>query len=153
MLNGHSWDNERWIIRWEWLICEEDGLCRVINIYKTLFRATPGVVYISFVSLFVENKIEIEGPTVVYISFLSLNFFTKGTVAFHKWKATIHFVSVFYPIKKWFHHRVYILCFFSFLSFLSDFLSLSLALCSLFSFGFLLKHEMGGLGLRVESGG
>ena len=57
-------------------------------------RPSLAVVYPYSSSLFLKNKSKNRPPAVVYINSSSLNFFTKCTVAFQKWKATIHFVKL-----------------------------------------------------------
>ena len=102
-------------------------------------------------------------PTVLQNSSSTSNFFTKWAVAFHFWKAIVHFVKIkkinfFSPDPT--HLNCYFFRFFSLSPLISSenfslFFSFALSsLCSLFSFcsfgllGFLLKHS-GGLGLPV----
>ena len=59
-----------------------------------LFRPSPAVIQNCSSSLFVENKTKKLAPAVIQTSSSSSNFFTKCTVAFHFWKATVHFVKL-----------------------------------------------------------
>ena len=98
-------------------------------------------------------------PVVLQNCSSTSNFFTKWTVAFQKWKATVHFVKIKKSISSVLtppiSHAISSKFFFSLLSFLPKiFLFFSFAFCSLLflcSFGFLLKHKTGwfggGLGL------
>ena len=63
-----------------------------------LFRPSPAVIQNCSSSLFVENKTKKLAPAVIQTSSSSSNFFTKCTVSFHFWKATVHFVKIKKPI-------------------------------------------------------
>ena len=118
--------------------------------------------YISSLSLYVENKMKKPAPAIVQMSSSFSNFFTKCTVAFHFWKATVHFVFIKKSISPSGDHRLYWYFhpnFFSLSShFIRNFLSLLLissllSLVSLlfrwlgFLLSFLLKHKTGWLRL------
>ena len=123
------------------------------------FRPSLAAVYTPSSSLFIENKTTKLAPAVFQNYSSSLNFFTKCTVTFHFWKATVHFVKIKKLIFFWsdptttncFLFRKFL----SLLSFLRKFFSLFFFLLSLFSllfalWGFLLwstKISRRGLGL------
>ena len=57
-------------------------------------RPSPATIYSSSSSLFIKNKTTKPAPAVFHPCSSSLNFFTNCTVAFHFWKATVHFVKI-----------------------------------------------------------
>ena len=112
---------------------------------NTPLRPSPAVIQNCSSSLFVENKTKKPAPAVIQNCSSSSNFFTKCTVAFQKWKATVHFVKIKKPISFSSDptlQLIFLPIFFSLSShFFRKFLSL-LLICSLFSLLSLLFRKL-----------